>query len=326
MTCGLIDIQVNGFAGVDFNNSSLCLEAIEHACAALACSGVVKFCPTIITAAPERMSHLLNLLQRACRQSSRAATMIAGIHLEGPFLAKGAHGAHTARHLCRPNLKLFQKFQRAAANRIRIVTLAPELPGAIRLVRQLATEGMIVAIGHTHANEHIIVDATAAGARLSTHLGNGIEAMIDRHQNPLWAQLAEDDLVGSIIPDGIHLPASVLQVFLKAKRWQRLILTTDCMSAAGAPPDRTYTLGDTHLTVGADRIVRLPGHQNFAGSALTLDKGICHFSKTTGLDFSRSVHLASVNPAKLLGLPRSSISGRCLWHRTGSRWKLVGVR
>jgi N-acetylglucosamine-6-phosphate deacetylase len=189
----------------------------------------------------------------------------------------------------------------ASGGRIGILTLAPELPGALELIRGATALGVRVGIGHTRATATELDAAVAAGAVLSTHLGNGSHQTLPRHANYLQVQLAEDRLAASFIADGHHLPWYALQNFLRAKGLHRSILVTDAIAAADAPPGR-YSLGGDELEVTADLRVSKPGQQNLAGSALTLDRAVVNVVQHCGVPLEEAWTMASSHPAALLGI------------------------
>ena len=195
-----LDLQCNGFAGVDFNHPATTPEQVANAVEAMRSTGCTRVFPTIITHGPERMEHLLHTLDAACARFAQVAGAVPGLHLEGPFLSAidGARGAHPAEHIRPPSVALWRKLQRAAGGRIRLVTLAPEARGAAEFIRRMRAEGVTVALGHTMANREQIAAAAHAGATLSTHLGNGCPEFLHRHENALIAQLVEDQLCASI--------------------------------------------------------------------------------------------------------------------------------
>lgn len=298
---GFCDLQCNGYAGVDFNHPETRPEEIATAIIALRSTGVTQLLPTVITAAPDRLEHLLRTIVHALELDRTLRGAVPGFHLEGPWISPedGARGAHPADHLRPINRRLWSRLQRAAEGQIRMVTIAPELPGAAAFVRQLRGEGVLPALGHTLANETQIAGAVEAGALLSTHLGNGCPEMLHRHWNPIYAQLADDRLAASLIADGVHLPPAVLQTFFRTKGAARTVLVTDAMAAAGAPPGH-YTLGDLVLEVGRNRVVREPGKPYFAGSALTMDRAVMTLVQATDASLADAWDAASIRPRKLL--------------------------
>jgi N-acetylglucosamine-6-phosphate deacetylase len=226
-----------------------------------------------------------------------------GIHVEGPFISPedGPRGAHPKQHARAPDWDEFLRWQDAARGRIRIVTLSPEWPGAIDFIERAAASGVVVAIGHTAAAPAQIADAARAGARLSTHLGNGTHAKIDRHPNYIWEQLANDALWASFIVDGHHLPPSVVKCFLRSKGVARGILITDAIAAAGFPAGR-YRLGNVEVEVTPARRVNLPGTPYLAGSVLEMHEAIARTVQYSDATLDDALRMASANPAELLGL------------------------
>ena len=250
---GLVDLQVNGFAGVDFGDPAITPDDVERAVAAIQKTGVTRFLPTLITSPFETFA--------ACAQTLLKArnAAVAGIHMEGPYISPedGPRGAHARPHVRAADLDDFKRRQDAAEGTIRLVTLAPESPGAIPLVERLVAGGLRVAIGHTAANGAQIQAAVAAGATLSTHLGNGCAGVLPRHPNVIWEQLGEDRLLASFIVDGHHLPPATVRSMVRAKTPARTILVTDAMAAAGMPPG-VYTIGGQKVELDASGRVAAP--------------------------------------------------------------------
>lgn len=293
---GLFDLQVNGFGGIDFNEPDLTPEQVAEALDGMRATGVTRCLPTLITSSFERFS--------ACARALRAVPdeAIAGFHMEGPYISPedGARGAHPREHVIPASHEDFKRRQESAGGRIVLVTLAPEVPGALALTERLAADGMLVAIGHTAASPQQIRDAVAAGASLSTHLGNGCAQMLPRHPNVIWEQLADDTLFASFIADGHHVPPTTLKAMVRAKGTAKSILVTDAIAAAGRPPGR-YTIGGVACELGADGRVSLPGTPYLAGSGLTLDHAVGNAVRFTGLTLDEVIPMASTIPARLLG-------------------------
>jgi N-acetylglucosamine-6-phosphate deacetylase len=300
---GLIDIQINGYDGVDFNAPDTGAEQIADATRKLWRTGVTAFCPTIITESFDHISKCVSNLVRAADESPEFARAMIGIHVEGPFISPedGPRGAHPKRHTRAPDWDEFQRWQDAARGQIRVVTMAPEWPGAIDFVERAAASGVLVAIGHTAATPAQIADAARAGAMLSTHLGNGSHAKIDRHPNYIWEQLANDDLWASFIVDGHHLPPSVVKCFLRSKGVARSILVTDAIAAAGRPAGR-YRLGNVEVEVTPARRVNLPDTPYLAGSVLEMPEAIAKTVRYSDATLDDALRMASANPAEFLGV------------------------
>jgi N-acetylglucosamine-6-phosphate deacetylase len=295
---GLIDIQVNGFAGIDFNAASVTAEQVNEAVQALRATGVTRFLPTLITGPLDRFASCARVIVGVDDPA------IAGIHMEGPYIspADGARGAHPRQHCVPASRDDFARRQDAAGGRIVVVTLAPEVEGALDLIEHLVAANVRVAIGHTDAPPSVIRDAVSAGATLSTHLGNGCVAVLPRHPNFLWEQLAADELMASLIVDGHHLPSATVKAIVRAKTPQHVILVTDAMAAAACPPG-VHFIGDVDVEVGADRRVSLRGTPFLAGSALTMPEAIANTVRFTGLPLADVIPMASAAPAEYLGIP-----------------------
>jgi len=298
---GLFDLQVNGFAGVDFNSPATTGDDIQRAIARIEATGVTRFLPTLITSSVERFTQCARTVTR----TNHAA--IAGLHLEGPYLAAedGPRGAHPREHVVPASVEDFVRRQDAANGAIRLVTLAPEVPGALELIGYLVAGGVRVAIGHTAATPEQIRDAIQAGASLSTHLGNGCASQLPRHPNFLWEQLAADELHASLIVDGHHLPAATVKAMIRAKTPERTLLVTDAVAAAGCAPGR-YELNGEVVELDATGRVSPPGQPWLAGSSLTLDRAVANTVKFAGVPLQAAWAMASTQPATYLGLPPAS--------------------
>lgn len=293
---GLFDLQVNGFAGVDFNAPDLTADAVCMALERMRATGVTRCLPTLITSSLEDFAASARVI------ANLASPAIAGIHMEGPYLAPadGPRGAHRREHLRLPSIDEFCRRQDAARGRIVLVTLAPDLPGSLTLIEYLAAAGVRVAIGHTDATSQQIADAAAAGATLATHLGNGCAHLMPRHPNVIWDLLATDSLFASLIVDAHHLPPSTVKVMVRSKSPARTILITDAISAAGCAPGR-YTIGGVACELAVDGRVSLPGTPYLSGSSLTLDRAIGNMVRFAGLPLEAVIPMASTIPAAYLG-------------------------
>jgi N-acetylglucosamine-6-phosphate deacetylase len=300
---GFIDIQVNGFAGVDYNDPAAPHEEIARSLRALFATGVTRLYPTVITGPPADMEAALRNLSRAKDALAEGGAMD-GFHVEGPHICPedGARGAHPRQWVRPPDLDEFQRWQDATAGRIRIVTLSPEWPGAPRYIERIVAGGVVAAVGHMQADRTQIADAVSAGATLSTHLGNGAHAVLRRHPNYIWDQLAEDRLMADFIVDGIHLDASFLKVALRAKTLERAVLVTDASTPAGARPGR-YRLGEQDVELTPEGRVVLAGTDRLAGSALRMDRGVDNLMRLAGLSLRDAIRMATTNAAKAGAVP-----------------------
>ena len=297
----LIDIQVNGFAGFDLNVATVKPEDVCAMVRALWRVGTGFLCPTIVTASFDQICNSMRAIVDACKTDTLIHHAILGIHLEGPYISTedGPRGAHPSEHVRDPDWDEFQRWQDIAEGKISIVTLAPEKKGAIRFIEKLVANGIVVALGHTNAAADDIQAAIDAGARLSTHLGNGAHALIRRHPNYIWEQLGADELWASLIVDGHHLPPSVAQSMMRAKTLDRCILISDAVALAGMKPG-IYQFAGKSVELTAERCVRLVGTEYLAGSAIELARGIENSVRFAGISLKEAVSLATLQPMQLL--------------------------
>ncbi len=315
---GFIDLQINGYAGVDYNNPAAAHEEIARSLRALFATGVTRLLPTVITGPPEAMTGALRNLARA-REVFPEGRAIAGFHVEGPHISldDGPRAAHPKEWVRPPDLAEFDRWQDAAEGNVKLVTLSPEWPGAPRYIETITGRGVAVAIGHTGATAGQIADAVRAGATLSTHLGNAGHSTLPRW-NYIWDQLAEDRLAAGFIVDGLHLPASFLKVAIRAKGTERTILVTDAVMPAGCAPGR-YRLGTVEVELHApgDRVT-LAGRERLAGSVLRMDRAIGNVVSLAGLSLVEAIAAATRNPARV-----GRIGGRQKGLAEGDRADLV---
>jgi N-acetylglucosamine-6-phosphate deacetylase len=316
---GLFDLQVNGFGGVDFNAPDLTADRVGDALDRMRATGVTRCFPTLITSSFEQFAANARILAR----SPHAA--IAGIHMEGPYVSPddGARGAHQRAHVIAASIDDFERRQDAADGRIALVTLAPEVPGAVSLIEHLVVAGVRVALGHTAAPPRQIGDAIAAGATLATHVGNGCAQLLPRHPNVIWELLAADAVCATLIVDGHHLPPSTVKVMVRAKGAGRTILVTDATAAAGCAPGR-YRIGAVDCELGDDGRVSLPGTPYLAGSSLTMDRAIANACSFTGLPLDDVVPMASTNAARVVGMTTFG-SVIADWDATAGELRVRGV-
>ena len=318
---GWIDLQVNGFGGVDFNDPRTPHHALERSIDVLVSTGVTRCYPTVITGAPEDMRGALANLA-AAKEALPLGEVFDGFHVEGPHISPddGPRGAHPKRWVRPPDLDEFHRWQEAARGHVRLVTIAPEWPAALRYIEALTQRGVVVAIGHTAATAGQIADAVAAGATLSTHLGNAAHALLPRHPHYIWDQLAEDRLAASLIVDGIHLPESFIKVAIRTKQPSRIVLVTDASAPACATPG-AYQLGEQEVHLTTEGRVVLAGSGRLAGSALRMDHAIRNVMRFAGVSLSQAVTMATTNPARIGRVP-----GRNGGMAVGERADLVRFR
>ena len=293
-----VDVQVNGFAGVDYNSPVTPKEEIERSVGAIHKTGVARFLPTVITGPVDDMIAALRNLAGSKNPA------IAGFHVEGPHLSPedGPRGAHPLASIRQPDLAEYQRWQEVTEGRIRIVTISPHWPEAPSYIEALAADGVTVSIGHTHANEQQIADAVSAGATMSTHLGNAAHAVIRKQPNYIWEQLAEDRLSASFIVDGIHIQRAFLKSCIRAKGVGRSVLVTDASMPAAAAAGRYY-LGAQAVDHLADGRVVLAGTERLAGSSLKMNDGVANLMRLAQLSLQDALQMATINPARLAKIP-----------------------
>lgn len=318
---GFIDLQVNGFAGVDYCSPHSTLEEIGRSIRAQFATGVTRIYPTVITGSEADMQGAFRNLVKAKRELPEGDAFEA-IHAEGPFISAedGPRGAHPVLQARPQSMEEWKRMQGAAEGHIRLLTLSPEYDGAARFIEQVVSEGVVVSIGHTKATAEQIADAVSAGATMSTHLGNGAHAVLPRHPNYIWEQLAQDKLTASFIVDGIHLPQSFLKVALRAKGLERSVLVTDAVMPAGCEPG-DYALGEIPVTLHPEGKVTLRGGTRLAGSALKMDVALSNVMRFAGLHLRDAVTMATGNAARV-----GRVGGRMRGLNPGERADLVEFR
>ncbi len=298
-----IDLQVNGYAGFDFNAADVTPETVAGIVRALWRRGVTAICPTVITQSEAAMCRSLSAIAAACDADPRIAHAVPCIHVEGPFISPedGPRGAHPLPHVRPPDIAEYRRWQEASGGRVGIVTLAPEHPEALAFIRAIAGD-VVVALGHTAADAAQIRAAVDAGARLSTHLGNGAHARVTRHPNYIWEQMAEDRLAASLICDGHHLPPAVMKAMVRAKGPERTILVSDAVAVAGLPPGVYDAAVGGKVELLPSGRLNLFGTPYLAGSVSALPEGIANAVRYAGVTLAEAVRFATANPARLLRL------------------------
>lgn len=314
---GFIDLQVNGFAGVDFNSPTTTEDQMAHAVRAILSTGVTRFFPTVITGDPvEMLAALRNLA--AARENIPFGEAMEGFHVEGPHISPddGPRGAHPREWVRRPDIREFWRWQDAARGNVRLVTLAPEWPEACDYIEAITREGVVASIGHTRATAAQIRDAVSAGATMSTHLGNGAGSTT-RTEEFITAQLSEPRLAASFIVDNHHLPEDFLRNALAAKGVERSVLVTDAAAPAMSPPG-PYMLGGVAVDLHDDDRVTLRDGSRLAGSALRMDHAIANVMSRADLTLAQAVTMATKNAARV-----GRLRGRLRGIQPGERADLV---
>jgi N-acetylglucosamine-6-phosphate deacetylase len=327
---GLIDLQINGVNGIDFNDVSVTTQQITDAAYYLLSQGITTFFPTLITNSEQNFSSILSTIRKACASDPLVDRCIAGVHLEGPFLSSvtGARGAHDERFLKLPDWQLFEGWQQAAGGRIKLVTIAPELEGAFDFIEKCRNHGIMVSIGHSMANLDQIKLAVKAGASLSTHLGNAVPLNLPRHPNILWNILATDELYACIIADGLHVPDSFIKVVMKAKR-EETLLVSDATCFAGMPPGEYQSPIGGSVILDAEKRVSLKSIPGLlAGAAKTLLENVETLTAHNLAGLGEAWKMASVNVAGMLakhGIRLPADEDFVLFHEEGGKIRIKTV-
>lgn len=305
---GLIDLQINGYSGYDFNQLPIADSTISSVIRKLWQEGVTSCYPTVITNSAEAIEEALKTIVRVCERDSEVNHGISGIHLEGPFISPedGVRGAHSREYVRPPDWEIFRRWQEAAEGRIRVITLSPEWPESTRFIEKCTESGVTVSIGHTNATAEQIQEAVEAGARMSTHLGNGAHLTLPRHPNYIWEQLAQDRLWSCVIADGFHLPDQVLKVVLKVKGSQAM-LVSDAVSLSGlAPGSYTTHIGGKVVLTPEGRLHLEGDERLLAGSAQMLLRGIERLTNRGIAELKEAWDMSSIRPAAFMKLPAAA--------------------
>lgn len=298
------DLQVNGCYGVDFNASTLHLEEVRGACVRLQadqCEGVLA---TFTTDRLEEMQRRLRRFVSFIREDELVRRMVAGFHIEGPFLnpRAGFRGAHCKSELCAATVDRAKALLDAGEGLVRLVTLAPEKDGGAKTTAFLASQGVVVSAGHCDPSWDELVRAADAGLRMATHVGNGCPQRLPRHDNVIQRLLAlSDRLWCCFIGDGVHIPPFVLRNYLKAAGVERSILVTDAITPAGLGPGR-FRAGHWDLVIGEDLVARGPEGGYLVGSTATMPRVQGVLQRELGLGSREIRKLIDENPRRALGV------------------------
>jgi N-acetylglucosamine-6-phosphate deacetylase len=295
ITPGLFDLQINGIAGVDFTSRATTVDDLARADALLASKGVIRYCPTFITCGIDEALASLATFRTAWAQGRIPGAW--AIHLEGPWISpqEGYRGVHPLRHIRPGSGEELDRMIEASGNRIRLLTVAPEVDGAERLIAHAEAAGIVVSLGHTAATAAEVAGAIRAGARMSTHLFNGCARLVDRHANPIFAQLAADELFACFIADSNHIPLSTLKIGLRAKGIEKSVLVSDIVPLSGMP-EGVYEMGDNPVEL-RDGGLFVKGSWMLSGAVRTLDEDVEILCRQSEPGIENALLMATRNPA-----------------------------
>jgi N-acetylglucosamine-6-phosphate deacetylase len=302
ISAGLIDLQVNGYLGLDLNGDNASPETVSQLTGELLATGVTTFAPTVVTAFESEILRRLAYVSEARRADSVARKCIPYVHVEGPHISPldGYRGGHRLEAVRPPSVQEFDRWQAACDGLVGLVTLSPHYPGSEEYISELVNRGVHVSIGHTHASAAQIDAAVQAGARLSTHLGNGIALQLDRHPNPIWTQLADDRLTACFIADGQHLPADALKTMIRAKGFDRSILVSDLVTLAGMPAG-TYVIQGKAVELTPEGRLQMTGSRLLSGAVVPLIDCVGTAMKLTQFSLAEVLKMATEIPGRFAG-------------------------
>lgn len=310
---GFIDLQVNGFGGVDYNSQDTTPEQMQQSLRAQFATGVTRLLPTLITNSEAELTGCLRKLAAAKDALGPDGAAIEGFHVEGPFICPddGPRGAHSREFVRKPDIEEYKRWQDAARGQVKLVTISAEYDESPAFTEAVTRDGVTISIGHTKADTRQIAACVAAGATMSTHIGNGAHSIIKRHPNYIWDQLAEDRLTASMIVDGIHLGDSFTKVALRAKGAERLVLITDAVMPAGCEPG-CYRIGgvEVELHPPGNRVT-LRGGDRLAGAALKMHDAVSNMMRIAGASLREAIVMATINAARAgrIGSRHRGLSG-----------------
>ena len=297
-----IDLQINGYGGIDFNAPGLTVEQVESVSERLEQDGTCGYLPTIVTGDPEVAVSTLRTIVEARRKSARCERCILGVHLEGPFISRepGAVGTHPTEWVAPPSMSLFGRYQDAGEGLVKLVTVAAEVPGMPDFVGELSAKGIAVSLGHQMAaTPEEIAPCVEAGAKAFTHLGNGLPNMIPRLKNIIFTALADDRMSVMFIPDGHHLPDTVLKVYTRAVPLKRLIAVSDAQYPAGMPPGE-YDVCGAHARLEASGLLWNPARNCLVGATTPMSRMMALLQQRIGLTADECRQIGHDNPLALI--------------------------
>jgi N-acetylglucosamine-6-phosphate deacetylase len=306
----LFDVQVNGYGSIDFQQDDLTVEDLQKAARALRRDGCSRFLLTLITDEWSALTSRLRRIRTLRAQSPELQKCIVGWHIEGPFLSSqpGYHGAHNPALMFDPAPEHILELRTITHDEPLLLTVSPERPRVLEAIEIAVAHGIKVSLGHTNASAEIIAAAVKAGATAFTHLGNGCPRELDRHDNILWRVFETPGLIAGLIPDQIHVSPALFRLIHRVLPTDSIYYTTDAMSAAGSPPGR-YRLAKMELEVGPDQIVRQPGKELFAGSALRPIEGVFRAAQMLNEPWQEVWPKFSSAPARLMGVENTLKAG-----------------
>ena len=298
-----VDLQVNGYGGVDFNSPGLTIEAVKSVVGRLVADGTAAFMPTLVTGDPKMLVENIRTIVAARKRYAECERAILGFFLEGPFISPepGAVGTHPVEWVHLPDLALFGRFQDAAEGLVRMVNVAAGIPGMPDFVRAVSAQGVTVSLGHQMATSPVQLEpCIAAGAKAFTHLGNGMPNLVNRHDNIVFAALVEDRASVMFIPDGHHLPDTMLKLYCRAVPLERLVAVSDAQYPAGMPPGE-YEVCGAHARLEPNGLLWNPARNCLVGATTPMARMMEILAERVGLSSDELRTIGRDNPLKLIG-------------------------
>ena len=299
---GFVDLQINGNLGIDFSDPALTEDRFMVAAEHILAGGTEIFLPTIVTSPKEVYLRNLAVIRSACEKRG-LLKQVPGVHLEGPFISNqpGAVGAHRPQCVIPPDCAFFDEIMRKSGNYVKLLTVAAEVPGADALISHASAMGVAVSCGHQLAGSSDLAAAAKAGAKLLTHLGNGCPNLINRHNNMVWAGMANDDLTAMIITDGHHLPGDLIKCIVRVKGADRVIVTSDAAPIAGLPPGRYDDWGNVGI-LEPNGLYHNPEKGCLIGSSASMSDCVKFLRSLEILDEDGIEKVSRTNPLKMIGM------------------------
>ena len=306
---GMIDTQVNGYLGLDYSDPKFNYESVYTICNALAKTGTLQHFATIVTRPHKTILRNIDCIMEARRSSTTVRNALTGIHIEGNYISDkdGPRGAHDKKYVRKASIGELDQYLKHSDGLLKYITVGAEAEGVFELIRYAVSCGIVVALGHTGATREQIEAAVEAGARISTHLGNGNYQAIDRFDNPLWPQLRNEKLTASVIADLCHVTPELLWIISRCKDSSKIILVSDLAPCAGLPMGK-LKWGKMKVEIVSDGSVRLAGTPYLAGAGSSLFKDVFNFAHVTGMSIEQAFKLATENPVNAYYLDSARIN------------------
>lgn len=304
---GFVDLQVNGYGGVDFSSPELTFDTFLSACRELIARGTIAFLPTLITSSEPVYRQNLKIISKAMELKEFAACIL-GVHLEGPFISSldGARGGHAREWIRTPDVRFVQQLIDWSDGKIKLITIAADIEGAAEICKYCVSKGIVVSLGHHLARENELEKLADSGASALTHLGNALPLSIPRHQNPIWAGLANDDLKAMIIADGFHLSASLLKTIIRTKGIRNVIVVSDSAPVAGLSPGKYYALNNEIILEESGHLYN-PNTGFKVGSSANMLDCANYLASLKFIKPGEIIELTFTNPLRMIGIDAKTI-------------------